>query len=57
MDAERLAVSAKPIGIILLPTVTPTNAPTSLLKYWTEITWTSGLGLVRHGLHESVVDT
>lgn len=38
MNAERLAISAKPIGIILLPTVAPTDALTSLLKYWTEIT-------------------
>jgi len=56
-NAERFAVFAKPVVALRLPIIAPTNAPTSLLEYRTQITLSAELGVVRHGQHESVVNT
>lgn len=56
-NADRVTVSTKPVVVLLLPAVATSNTPASLLKYRTEVTLSAGLGLVRHGPHEIVVDT
>ncbi len=56
-NADRFTVSTKPVVVLWLPAVPATNAAASLFEYRTGITLSAGLGLVRHGPHESVIDT
>jgi len=56
-NADRFTISTKPVVVLRLPAVPPTTAAASLFEYRTEVTLSAGLGLVRHGPREDVIDT